>query len=81
MARKMPTASAGNYRAPVDTAGMDPEMKETLGLGKKKPAAPSLGDRLRSMFNPTKRTSDKPVTKKGQGLQGNRKNTGSAGAY
>ena len=25
---------AGNYAAPVDTVGMDPEMKATLGLGK-----------------------------------------------
>jgi hypothetical protein len=25
---------AGNYAAPVDTAGMDEEMKSTLGLGK-----------------------------------------------
>lgn len=33
-----PSAKAGNYRAPVDTVGMDPEMKETLGVGKKKPA-------------------------------------------
>ena len=36
MARKMPTARAGNYAAPVDTSGMDPEMKETLGVGRKK---------------------------------------------
>jgi hypothetical protein len=28
----MPTARAGAYRAPVDTAGMDPDMKATLGL-------------------------------------------------
>lgn len=34
MARKMPSARAGNYRAPVDTAGMDSAMKETLGLKK-----------------------------------------------
>lgn len=26
----------GNYRAPVDTAGMDPEMKATMGLGRAK---------------------------------------------
>ena len=30
-----PSAKAGNYRAPVDTAGMDPEMKKTLGIGQK----------------------------------------------
>ena len=34
MARKMPTARAGNYVAPVDTVGMDPAMKATLGLTK-----------------------------------------------
>lgn len=32
-----PSAKAGNYRAPVDTTGMDPEMKATLGI---KPAKP-----------------------------------------
>jgi len=31
-----PSAKAGNYRAPVDTAGMDPEMKRTLGIGRGK---------------------------------------------
>jgi hypothetical protein len=31
-----PSGKAGNYRAPVDTAGMDREMKETLGFGKKR---------------------------------------------
>ncbi len=33
------TASArvGNYRAPVDTAGMDAEMKATMGFKKAKP--------------------------------------------
>jgi hypothetical protein len=25
---------AGNYAAPVDTAGMDPEMKKSLGVNK-----------------------------------------------
>lgn len=29
--RQMPTARAGNYVAPVDTSGMDPEMQRTLG--------------------------------------------------
>jgi hypothetical protein len=38
---KNPIARAGNYTAPVDTAGMDPEMKKTLEVdrprgGKKK---------------------------------------------
>lgn len=31
-----PSGKAGNYRAPVDTAGMDPEMKRTLGVGRGK---------------------------------------------
>jgi hypothetical protein len=30
MPRKMPTGRAGNYAAPVDTAGMDPAMKASL---------------------------------------------------
>jgi hypothetical protein len=33
--RKNPVAQAGNYSAEVDTAGMDPEMKEMLGVGVK----------------------------------------------
>ena len=32
---KAPSAKVGNYRAPVDTVGMDPEMKRTMGFGKK----------------------------------------------
>lgn len=36
MARRMPTAKAGNYAAPVDTAGMDDSMKRTLGVAKPK---------------------------------------------
>jgi hypothetical protein len=31
-----PSARAGNYRAPVDTTGMDPEMMNTLGIKRKK---------------------------------------------
>ena len=30
-----PAAKVGNYRAPVDTAGMDESMKQTMGFGKK----------------------------------------------
>lgn len=37
MARKLPTARAGNYRAPVDTAGMDEAMQKTLGTEKTEP--------------------------------------------
>jgi hypothetical protein len=36
-APKLPSAKVGGYRAPVDTAGMDPEMKATMGFGRKKP--------------------------------------------
>ena len=32
---KAPSARVGNYRAPVDTVGMDPEMKRTMGFGGK----------------------------------------------
>ncbi len=56
MARKAPTARAGNYRAPVDTTGMDPEMKATLGVAKPKPAAkPGLGAALKSLFKNRKK--------------------------
>jgi hypothetical protein len=34
---KYPTARAGNYVAPVDPEGMDPEMQKTLGVGRRKP--------------------------------------------
>ena len=39
-AKRVPVVSGrvGNYRAPVDTAGMDPEMKRTMGIGAAKPA-------------------------------------------
>ena len=33
---KMPSAKVGNYRAPVDTTGMDAEMKRTMGFGGRK---------------------------------------------
>lgn len=33
---KAPIGKVGNYAAPVDTAGMDPEMKKTMGFGAKK---------------------------------------------
>lgn len=40
MGRRSPntvrSARAGNYRAPIDTAGMDEEMKETLGVKPRK---------------------------------------------
>lgn len=51
MTRKMPTARAGNYRAPVDTIGMDPEMKETLHIGPAvKPEKPTPLQKLLSKF-------------------------------
>lgn len=34
--RNIAIGRAGNYSAPVDTAGMDPEMKDTLGSPKPK---------------------------------------------
>lgn len=35
-AKRGTVARAGGYAAPVDTAGMDPAMKSTLGVGKKR---------------------------------------------
>ena len=37
---KYPSARVGNYRAPVDTVGMDESMKQTMGFGKKAAAKP-----------------------------------------
>ena len=34
--RKQPVARAGNYTAPIDTTGMDEDMKVTLGIKKKR---------------------------------------------
>ena len=34
MRRRPPIGQAGNYQAPVDTTGMDPTMKASLGLGR-----------------------------------------------
>lgn len=36
-----PSGKAGNYRAPVDTVGMDPEMIKTLGIPRKQSQAAS----------------------------------------
>lgn len=47
--RKVAIGRAGNYAAPVDTAGMDPEMRRTLGIGVKRPAKPmGMLERLRA---------------------------------
>lgn len=35
-AKRGSVARAGGYAAPVDTAGMDPAMKRTLGVGRKR---------------------------------------------
>jgi len=35
--RKNPVAKVGNYVAPVDTAGMDPEMISVLGIKRQDP--------------------------------------------
>lgn len=32
--RTPPTSRVGNYIADIDTVGMDPEMKDTMGMGK-----------------------------------------------
>jgi len=54
--RQNPTARtvgrAGNYAAPVDTAGMDPEMKQTLGMGAKKaaPKKPGFMDMMKGLL-------------------------------
>ena len=48
--RKYPTARAGNYAAPIDTAGMDPAMKATLGVGVSRPKKPSWMENLKGMF-------------------------------
>jgi hypothetical protein len=123
--RVMPTARAGNYAAPLDTTGVDPEMQKTLGTTVDKNAAPDnpIMAGLKKMFGggaPVKtaaqksasvkrtsdlprlsdaeenkrfsdfqksklgdsRTSDKPVIKKGQGIQGQgRRNSAQPGAY
>lgn len=54
--RQMPTTRtigrAGNYAAPVDTAGMDSEMKATLGMGAKKmaPKKPGFMDMMKGLL-------------------------------
>jgi len=35
-AKGIVTARVGNYRAPVDTTGMDPEMMATMGIKRAK---------------------------------------------
>lgn len=41
-------ARAGNYTAEVDTAGMDPAMKATLGLNKKLKKRMGWAERLKN---------------------------------
>lgn len=41
------TGKVGNYRAPVDTAGMDPKMKEMFGFGPPK-AKKTLMERIKA---------------------------------
>jgi len=44
-------ARVGNYVAPVDTVGIDPAMKETMGLNPKpKPKKKSFVDKMKSMI-------------------------------
>ena len=47
---KAQTARVGNYTAPVDTAGLDPEMKATMGIGVKPAKKPDALHKLMSMF-------------------------------
>lgn len=85
MARKSPVARAGNYAAPVDTSGMDPSMKESLGFGPGSPASNPIQALFSKWFGAkqrvntaadksasVRRTSDIPVDQIGQGIQGNR---------
>lgn len=44
---KAQQARVGNYTAAVDTTGMDPEMKKTMAIGKKKM---TLMEKMKSMF-------------------------------
>lgn len=46
---KAQLARVGNYVAPVDTVGVDPAMKETMGIGAR-PRKPSPLDKLMTMF-------------------------------
>lgn len=47
--RDSTTGTAGNYAAPVDTVGMDPEMKRTL-TGRKRAASGSPLSKLLRTF-------------------------------
>jgi hypothetical protein len=49
--RQSPTAKAGTYSAAVDTAGMDPEMKSTLGVdGHTRPGHVPFMDMFKKLF-------------------------------
>lgn len=55
MARQSPSgqmnARVGNYRADVDTTGMDEEMKRTLQMGNKpNPGGADLGAKMKEFF-------------------------------
>jgi hypothetical protein len=50
MARKSPVARAGNYTAPIDTAGVDLAMKESLGFGPKKQTTNPIQDAFTRWF-------------------------------
>jgi len=54
--RKNPIAQAGNYSAEIDTTGMDPEMKATLGTARRRPLKQQgLGDMMKALFNRNKK--------------------------
>lgn len=45
-------ARAGNYTAQVDSTGMDPSMKATLGLNKPLKKRMGFMEKLKSVFKP-----------------------------
>lgn len=49
---KAQMARVGNYVAPIDTVGIDPAMKETMGIGVKKKAKSTMSamDKLKSFL-------------------------------
>lgn len=56
-----PVAKAGNYSAPIDTSGIDPEMQKTLGGTGYVPPEPPLSGLLRRIFG--KKSPQAPTRK------------------
>lgn len=44
-----PSGKVGGYRAPVDSVGMDDEMKKTMGFGMPKPKPGKPKSKLKNM--------------------------------